>query len=291
MREILLSLNNREIAFGIWFLFIFLISLICSKSVRRFTLGFFKIFLGKALFTILIAFSFIGFELLLLMKIGYWEKSFLKDLLIWISTVAFIYLYNFEKFKEISYFKKAIKDNFKVILLLEFISNSFSFSFTTELILFPIVGILALILGVLEAKVEDVLGIPELTRTKIKKTLYLLLNIYIITVIVFSLKMAYFNLNELITLSNLKLFLLPIIMTMLFLPFMYLLVLKESYRELFFRIDLFIVDKQQASQIKRFVFHMVNLSLSKLVSLNKKINYVKLIELSDRRKYISKLIS
>jgi hypothetical protein len=226
-------------------------------------------------------FLFIGLELRLLIEVGYWEKSFLKDFIFWIIFVTFMYLFKFNEFKEVGYFKKVIKDNLKVILLLEFISNSFAFSLTSELIIFPIVGFLALLLGVLEANIEDKLTISRYTTTKIKKGLYLLLNIYIIIVVIFSLRMAYLNIASVLTFSNFKLFFLPIILTILFLPFMYFLILKDSYKELFRRIDLFIEDKQKANQIKSFIFQKVRINLSKLISTSKKINYIKLKQHSN----------
>jgi hypothetical protein len=292
MIEILLLFNNREIALGIWLIIIIISSLVFIKKLWTPLLSLLKLFIGKTMIRVLLSFFlYISLELLLLLRIGYWERSFLKDLIFWVCFVAFPYLYNFDKFKDLGYFKIAIKDNLKIILLLEFVSNSYAFNLTSELILFPIVCTLAMLLGLLEANFEERIGISKLASNKIKKVLYLLLNIYLIIVVVYSIRMAYLDFNNVWTISNFKLFLLPIILTVLFLPYLYILVLKETYNELFSRIEFFIVDKQQAKQIKGFIFQTVKLSLSKIITLNKGINYVKLIELSDSKMYISKLTS
>ncbi|MBK8483663.1 MAG: hypothetical protein IPL31_04765 [Saprospiraceae bacterium] len=284
MNEIWLVLNNREIAIGIWSILFLILFLFFSKSIRKFFVEAFKLITKKSLLIVLFLFSaYISLEVIILKSIGFWEISFIKDLIFWVVFIALGYLFNFEKFKNVSYFKQTIKENLKIILIIEYICNSFVFSLSTEMLIFPIMCFLGLMLGILESNLDEINKFNVGTNFKIKKGLYLLLNLYIITIVIYSLVTMLLNLNDVFTYSNLKLFALPIILTIMFLSFIYLLLIKETYHELFLRIDLFIEDKWQARQIKAYIVKEVKLSLNKLITLNKRINYVKLIELSDRK--------
>lgn len=167
--------------------------------------------------------------------------------------------------KDFQFFKEIIVDSVKWIVVIEFLINFYTFGLWTELILVPIIVFISIIQAYSETdkKYEPV----EKLFRNIISIIGLLLLIYIIyeTVVKF---------QKTFTIQNLKSLLHPVIMTILFLPFAYMLALYMTYEVLFIRVDFLARDKKLARQLKRQIIVTANLNIERLNRISKNLNIV-----------------
>lgn len=152
---ILQQFNARELAVIFW-LFILILWAFSQKNIRKSFLGVLKsLFQIKILSVIIAAIIYTVFTVLLLAKMGIWEWTLLKDTIYWFIAVAFILLINTNKVnQEKGFFITILKDNLKIILVLEFILTLYTFNLITEIILVPILVFIGAMSVVSELKKE-----------------------------------------------------------------------------------------------------------------------------------------
>ena len=86
-------------------------------------------------------FAYISLQIFVFYEIDLWGFFLTKDTVIWILGVASLLLVNISEINtDHNYFKKLLFNNFKFVLILEFIANLYSFSFVVEMILVPFVS-------------------------------------------------------------------------------------------------------------------------------------------------------
>ena len=79
-------------------------------------------------------------------KIHFWNISATKDTILWTLGSAFGMYFSLNKVaQDENYFNNVILDNLKIVLLLEFVVNLYSFSLPVELIVIPIVSFIVLL--------------------------------------------------------------------------------------------------------------------------------------------------
>jgi hypothetical protein len=193
-----------------------------------------------------------------LSAIGLWDLTLLKDTIIWVLTVAFIMLMNANKIKDKSYFKNIVKDALKWTIILEFIVNLYSFSLVTEIVLVPIFGFLGALQGY------------AMSDKKYEKVQILLSNLSAIIGFVIFLIVLYKTVDEfegMLTIANLNSFIHPIVLTMLFIPFIYCYAVYMKYDEVFVLADHFAKDKKKALSIKKQILLTSKLNLWTLLTI------------------------
>ena len=89
-----------------------------------------------------------------------------------------------------------------------------------------------------------------------------------------SITTIHFTLSIIISLKNWKSLLHPVIMTILFLPFAYMLALYMTYEVLFIRVDFLTRDKKVARRLKRQIILTANLNIERLNRISKNLNIV-----------------
>jgi hypothetical protein len=249
--------NNREIVLTIYLL-IFICWSLTQRAIRRSILNLIKMFFNKFIFLSIIA-------LLLLVSIisyglhalKFWDFSMLKDTVYWTFGVGFIVMMNSNKaLEEENYFKNIIRDNFKLVLIIEFIGSLYVFGLITEFILMPFVIILAIMIAFSETYNES---------SQIKNFLNLILAIAGLGYLIYSGYMIYKDINVFASYKTLKSFLYPILMTLLFIPFAYLYALYLHYESLFFRLKFALKDDIELRRYaKKRILISVNFSLFRL---------------------------
>jgi hypothetical protein len=181
----------------------------------------------------------------------------LKDSVYWTFGVGFIMLMNSNEFiKEEHYFKKILQDNFKLMLILEFIVGLYVFGLITEFILMPFVIFFSLVLAYTEIYKE---------HSHVKNLLQIVIGIIGTGYLIYSGYMIYRDLNEIASYNTIKSFLFPILLTILFIPFAYFYALYMHYESLFVRLRLSLKDDRAFRRYaKKRILISVNLSLSRL---------------------------
>lgn len=249
--------NNREIAILIWTL-IALAWVSYQKNIRMSILSvlfclrqkkIIVIFISMLVYVILIVF--------LLYKIEFWDISMTKDTLIWLFGIAIVMLINFDQANgDKQYFKKMVLDNFKLILVIEFVVNLYVFNFVVELIMVPMLSIIVLMGAVAGTQKEYMV---------VEKIMNSILAIFGICFILFSCFSIANNFQNFATINNLYSFILPIILTIVYLPFIYFIALYAEYENIFVRLDLLLNhDKVLARFAKQRILILCFINLRKL---------------------------
>ena len=250
-------MNNRELSLLIWSLIIIVIFLF-QKGVRQSMVGVIKAFFAwKLSISYLAMLTYIFSAIFILRKIGFWNLSILKETVIWICFTGLIMLVNSNKVnKESNYFRKIVFDNLKIVVIIEFITNAYSFSFLVELIVMPIL-IFLVILNVYASYYEE--------HKKVKVVLDYVLIILGLIFLTYAIVEISENFNNFTTLNNLRAFLIAPILTFLYLPFMYFMALFMSYEVLFVRINVIHRNNDDLkSSLKKNIFKACLINLSKL---------------------------
>ena len=250
------TFNNREIAL-ISYLIIFIIWTLTQKNIRQSIVTVIKAFMArKILISIFVLLLYIALIAYGLFKIGLWDKSMIKDTVYWTFGVGFIIMMDFDKaLKEEHYFKNLVKENFKVLIIIEFIVGLYVFGIITEFILMPFVILFSMLLGYTEVYKE---------HGQVRKFLNGIFGILGTIYLIYSGYHICSDFTGFATLGNLKTFLFPLIMFVLFLPFAYSFALFAHYESLFVRLGFFLKDKKLRRFAKWRIILSVNFSILRL---------------------------
>lgn len=250
------TFNNREIAL-ISYLLIFIIWALTQKKIRKSFMPVVKAIMAwKILASIFALVIYVALVVYGLFKIGLWDKSLIKDSIYWTLGVGLVIMMSFDKaLKEEHYFKNLVKENFKVLLIIEFIVGLYVFGIITEFILMPFVILFSILLGYTEIYKEH-----EQVRKLINGLFGILGTVYLI----YSGYHIYSDFNGFATTGNLKIFLFPILMSISFLPFAYSYALLVHYESLFVRLRFFLKDKKLRRFAKWRILLSVNFSILRL---------------------------
>lgn len=238
----LVQLSNRETAIAIWILVFLLWGLTQHKIKKSFFLVVKSFFACKLSISYLAMFSYIAIMLLVLHAVGIWRMSHVTNTILWIVCVAFVMLFETSKANDESFFKNIIKDNLKILVVLEFLINLYVFSLWVELLLVPVFAILGGLIAVagLNKQYEG-----------IQKGLNYVMAIIGTSFIGYALYMAVSDFNNLFTADNFQNFILPILLTIMFLPFIYIWALYVNYETLSIRLQFFVKDVSLLPYVKK----------------------------------------
>jgi hypothetical protein len=272
--------NNREIATIIWLLIFFTWAL-SKNTVRSSFYNVLKALFEKKVFLSVFCMLLYVFLMVLSFKsIGFWDTSAIKDTVLWTLGVAFIMLVNSNKVSDDEhYFRRTISDNVKLILVLEFVINLYTFSLVAELVLVPIITFVVMLKAVAELK-------PE--HKQVETILDYALGLFGIGLIILTFHNATVDFQSFATLKNLRDLLLPPAFTVAFLPFIYLVALFMKYESVFIRIDFFNDNSELASYAKRKILAACHFNLRNLNKFSKKVGMLRINSRDDVLAFIQK---
>lgn len=274
------ALNNREIATAIWLTIIFLWALSIS-GVRRSIRDLLKAFFNKKIIIPLIAMLlYIVCMVIVFEKIGFWDESATKDTILWTLGSAFTAYFNLNKVaQDDNYFKNAILNNLKFVLVLEFVVNLYSFNLPVELIVIPVVSFIVILNAFAGLK-------PEYER--VSKLLNFILGVFGLCLIAFTFREVILDFQNFASLKNLRDFFLPILFSIVLSPFIYIMALISQYEMFFIRIDFANKNPDVAKYAKKKVITACHINLSKLNTVSKKAGYPKVSDKKDILEWFKK---
>lgn len=258
LESILQTFSNREKALTIWVCVLF-IYILLKKEVRSslfqalrmmFLSKLVIVFIGTIAYTALISF--------MLKKVGLWNILLLKDTAFWILGTAFVLLMGIDKAtRDSTYFKKFALSIFALSIIIEFIVNLYTFNFWVEMLLVPVFVFIGGILSLAETDPKYRIVKKFLNSTLVTFGIFSIL--YVLTQLVNSI-------TTFVTLYNLRTFLISPILSLGYIPFLYLFTLYIVYETLFVRINIF-TKKNKALAVygKWEIFKLCNLHLSRLI--------------------------
>lgn len=179
-----------------------------------------------------------------------WEIDLLKITIFWFLGAIVASGRAIGKAIDYRYFTNLLKDNLKLILVIQFVVNLYSFSFWVEVVIIFIITLISMSLPVLERyeKFQNDNG------NLLKKILETTLGLIGLVALYHSLKMGFIDRENIVVLEKLKEFLLPIFLSTFFVFYIYLLVLYESYLQLFFRVRFLKINKKYMFLLRLRIF-------------------------------------
>ena len=199
----------------------------------------------------------------LLFLIGLWDGTLLKDTVFWFFGSALIVLFNLTKANNDRFFKNLLLDNIKLVVVLQFIANVHSFSFAIELILLPIIAFVVMVSAYSERSDK---------YKQSRKIANVFLAIFGMILLIFSIVDIVENTEKFVSFKTMKSFLLPIILSIAFVPWAYLVTLFMNYEMIYTRLEWILSNRKKVKYAKRRVLQKCHLRLGKLKGIYSKIN-------------------
>lgn len=222
--------TTREIALGFW-TFALLAFALATPSVRRQLPGLIRTALHwkLVLVGVFIA-SYTGAMLLTLRELDLWNSRLLKDAALWFAFGGMPLGFRALNLKGTGPdYRRMVTESIRLIVFLEFLLNTYTVALPIELLLVPSLTLLGMLDAVADLK-------PEFARAgRSLKTIQALVGFVILGV---ALYMAVGDPSTLTGGDSVRAFLLPPILTALFIPGTFLLNLLSAYEMLFLRLDL-----------------------------------------------------
>ena len=277
MREIF---SNREISIIIW-VTIFFVFVFTKKGVlKSFGHLISTLFQEKIIDTILLMIIYVELLVLTLDIIGFWEIALLKDTIMWTVFVGFLLLMKTNKINsEKGYLKSIFKDSLKGIIIIEFIANIYNFSLTAELILIPIMTFI----GISQIFTQDK---PE--YKPVEKLFSGITSLFGVVVLIYTIYKIYQGFGQFASLLTLKQFLLPIILTILYLPFLYFVALWSLYEVMIIRLGSRLKKKKHKKYLKKRMFMTFHLNRKKLRKFQREMGFEPIMNKKDINRTLKK---
>jgi hypothetical protein len=227
-------LDNREWATLIW-LTILIVWASFNNQIRASFRSIIKALLAKRIIILLsLMASYVVLLVFGLSYLGLWDISQLKNTLIWSVTVGIVTMFSINRIqKEEHYFRKAALENLKIGVFIEYLVTLYVFSLPVELVLVPFISLLVLLLAVAQTNEQ---------YKPAEKLLNGLLFVLGVGLLAFSIYSIYNDFNGFVTVNNVIAFFLPIVLSILFLPFIYVERVYIKYEDVFIRLRFLIKD-------------------------------------------------
>jgi hypothetical protein len=255
--QVLGILDNREWALVFWVL-VLAIFVVAYRPTRSLLPSLLKQLFWSSLGVALLAMTiYMSLLLLVAMRVHAWDLSLLKDTLLWYFGVATVMFFSaHEATKGSRSFRSLVLKNLQFAIVLEFIVNLYVFNIFVELLLVPILVLIVGIATVAETK-------PE--HKPVKKVMDIALAGFGMYLLLYAVVSIASNFQGFADMANLKEFLLPIILTILLVPYLYVLTVYMAYESIFKRVEWFLRRKKKLiGYAKRQVFRTCLLRLSKV---------------------------
>jgi hypothetical protein len=235
-----MDFTNREIAAYLWLGGVLTFMLVWKPDVRRSFIGVFRALAQPKL---LILFSsatiYITLCVIFFASVGLWTQDNLKTTIVWVLSFVFVSLFETTRIssavEEQTFFIKLARDTVAVTGVLTFIVELQSFSLMIELALFPLLTVVYLLHLVAERD-------PKFEPAK--KLLSGILMVAGGWLFLSSLYMTLSDIPKVASLNTLREFGVPILLSLVFLPFLYAFLLLVTYENAFVRLQWQIPDEK-----------------------------------------------
>jgi len=217
--------STREIAIIIWLLVVapFLLR---PKDIRKSLADLIKAtFTIRLLFPVFLLSVYVSGVVFVLAHFDLWIVSLLKDSLFWFFSVGLLTIYKYVSAKngEVPV-RRLLYENMTLIVVLEFLLNTYTFALWIELLIVPVVTLFAM----LNAYAERTEGNQRIADLSGK-----ILAGFGMATIGYALYSAVKDYQDLGTVDTLRSFMLPILLSIAIVPAAYLMAVYTNYESLF----------------------------------------------------------
>ena len=229
--EIINSLSNREIAILFWMVIILTVLIYISKSSKAF-FGVVKAFFDRKLvYCYIIIGAYLFLVIKILNKTIFWEAYLFKDFAIWFVGFAMVSFFSINKINTNSELVKRFLKIFSATIIIDFSINFFTFNLGWELIIIPVVSFIAILQYFAEINKE------KTGYEKVSSFLKWVLTIIGFSLLGYVIHKLYHNYNQILKINNVKSFLIPVILSVLYFPIILLFASVMIYKNIFQEIN------------------------------------------------------
>ncbi|MFD1881373.1 hypothetical protein [Paracoccus pacificus] len=227
------DLSNREIAV-LFYLFLLLAAVLLWKTGRPLAFNVVRAFFMPKLAQLWLLMSlYVAACVWLLAWLNFWDWPNLKSTLLWWLTVGFTSVFEAQQLKDKPHaLRKLVRDAFTLSAVLMFIAELVSFPLWVELLMLPALAFLTLLIVVGEHQ-TDKPGVPRVL--KLLRGLQMLTGLIVLG---FSYWLVAASITEFWSLNTLREFGLPLLLWLMFIPFIFLLAVFMAYEEAFIYLQM-----------------------------------------------------
>jgi hypothetical protein len=217
--------NSREIATGIW-LALFAVWALSRAEIRVSLLRLIQAACHwKILTCIGLMAAYTGVVVAVLAAVGLWDTSLLKDTVYWFSFSGIVLVMESATSSEKqNVFAQMLWDSLKVSLFVEFLINFYTFPVIIELVLVPLVTVIA---------VMDVFARTKAEYAQVAKLTGFLIGVIGLAILGFAGFQAIYDAETLRSAATFRAFALTPILSIAFVPFIYAMLVVSAYDEIF----------------------------------------------------------
>lgn len=259
------SLNNREKAI-ITLTILFIMWVILFTDARSSVWNLIKALCSAVLIKIyILIFIYSTTVTIILYKLQFWKFTYTKYSIIWYFITAIYITFNSIYKKESIELKKLVTSSITIIIFFSFMQHVYTFSVLIE------IGLMILLIFI-----SMMIGFTKTFPEKDNYVFKFMTNFQMLLGFIIILHVIYNFINspsKLMDIENLKLFLLPIIMTTSLIPLIYILIVNSLYSEIVTRLKL---NKKCKYHVKIIIFLYILLKCN--------INRIKLIRILQEKR-------
>lgn len=243
MNGLISVFSTRELAVGLWSLAV----LIFALSYGRFRKSLWKLltsflqwkilafYFGMAVYSATVVYG--------LSCAGVWSSDLLKDTVLWLILGASMTgLHVVTASREDNVWRRVVVDNLKIVIVLEFLVNTYTFSLGVEVLLIPAVSLVAIMNAV--ASTDE----RHDSVRRLASTVLAMVGAVIVSAAIWR---AIGDLKDMASYETLRSVLLAPTMSVLLLPFLYVSVVMMEYESFGIRLKLFLRDRSELIQWTR----------------------------------------
>ncbi|MCK5062259.1 hypothetical protein KAR28_06975 [Candidatus Parcubacteria bacterium] len=263
------QLNNKELATIIWGIFLFFLIMIFSSSFRKSFWSLIKMFFSGKIFLMLAMNTILFLILIIGMKyFQIWNNIFYKDAIFWFLASFIMLSRANEALTEKNHYKRKFLNLLKWETIIIFIISLHSFSLVQELIFIPIfIGII----------IFQALASTKKDSKQLESFLDILIILILLFLIGFTVKNLIVQPKMFLVVSDLYLFIFPVILTIFYIPFLYVFSLYMIYESFFIRLNTFLKDEFSFKNKLQIIF-ICKLKISNVKKFQNqalKVNYIR----------------
>jgi len=255
--------NNREIAIGLWIMAAVILLLFTkpTREILKTTLPI--LFCKKFIIFYIVFLCYLVGLLHILSWAELWNLKLLKDTIFWVLFVELpLFAKAIEKADGTHFFRKLLKDNIAISVIIEFFVGFWTFSLKAELIIVPATVLISALYAIASRDKKNLSA---------KRFFEVVFAVWGVVIFINAISCLFISPNEFFSLDTLKSLLLPLALLIFNLPVVYGLALYNMYEQVFIRVK---GVKHEQTKMKFQVFCFARLSLSRAAAMRKNLSTI-----------------
>ncbi len=288
MSKLLEIFTTRELALIVWIVILICVAFILPKWRYHA-----KAIAKAATHPILLTLDatlviYISAIVAILWVVGFWDISLLKDTIFWTLFSAVGMFRSIDKVRDARYFGQLIKESVAIPAFFDFLINLYPFCLVVELIVLPLVLFLTFANTYAKYHADN-----DVNQKKVHGCLTTMSIIVGLIYIGYAIIRTICEYDNVLTADTAKQFILPILLILLFVPYLYVLALYFKFNTMFRANNVLFRDRSKADRrrIKFFVLYYGNFSFKRVYRIWKHLGILAYKEDENYREYIKHVAS